>query len=154
MSQEKLPGSVVAPETSTPSTVEPVNPRRSFLKGGIIAGAAAVGAGMLSRGIPAFAQETNPSSITQGDIDILRFLAAAEIIETDLWQQYTELGGTQDKEESGVNGGNPLYTSALLILDGDMDQYIHDNTDDELSHQAFINKFLESIGAKPADLSR
>jgi Ferritin-like domain len=161
MSTEKTSSTVLTSETTQPSTSTEANSlvrnsnRRSFLKNGMIAGAAAtVGAGILARGIPAFAQETNPAAITKGDIDILRFLAAAEILETDLWQQYTELGGTQDSEESGVNGGSPLYMSALQILDGDMSQYIHDNTDDEVSHQAFINAFLESIGAEPVDLSQ
>lgn len=129
--------------------------RRSFLKNSMVAGAVAtVGAGILGSGLPAFARETSDSTITKGDIDILRFLAAAEILETDLWEQYTELGGVQDNEESGVNGGSPLYMSALQILDGDMSQYIHDNTDDERSHQAFINAFLESIGADPVNLDQ
>jgi hypothetical protein len=129
--------------------------RRSFLKNGMVAGAVAtVGGGILGSGLPAFARETNDSTITKGDIDILRFLAAAEILETDLWEQYTELGGVQDGEESGVNGGSPAYMAALQILDGDMAQYIHDNTDDEKSHQAFINAFLESIGADPVNLDQ
>jgi len=129
--------------------------RRSFLKKSMFVGAAATaGAGILGSGLPAFARETSNASITKGDIDILRFLAAAEIIETDLWEQYTELGGTQDKEDSGLNGGSPQYTAALSILDGDMAQYIHDNTDDERSHKAFINAFLESIGAEPVILHR
>jgi hypothetical protein len=129
--------------------------RRSFLKNSMVAGAVAtVGAGILGSGLPAFARETSDSTITKGDIDILRFLAAAEILETDLWEQYTELGGTQDGEESGMNGSSPLYMSALQILDGDMSQYIHDNTDDERSHQAFINAFLESIGADPVNLDQ
>ena len=129
--------------------------RRLFLKNGMVAGAvAAVGGGILGSGLPAFARETNDSTITKGDIDILRFLAAAEILETDLWEQYTELGGVQDGEESGVNGGSPAYMAALQILDGDMAQYIHDNTDDERSHQAFINAFLESIGADPVNLDQ
>ncbi len=129
--------------------------RRAFLKNGMVAGAVAtVGAGILGSGLPAFARETNDSTITKGDIDILRFLAAAEILETDLWEQYTELGGVQDGEESGVNGGSPAYMAALQILDSDMPQYIHDNTDDERSHQAFINAFLESIGADPVNLDQ
>jgi len=162
MSTEKTSSTVLTSETTQPSTSTESNSltrgssnRRSFLKNSMIAGAAAtVGAGLMAKGIPAFAQETNPSTINKGDIDILRFLAAAEILETDLWTQYTELGGTQDSEESGVSGGSPLYMSALQILDGDMSQYIHDNTDDELSHQAFINAYLESIGAEPVDLSQ
>jgi hypothetical protein len=129
--------------------------RRSFLKNGMVAGVVAtVGGSILGSGLPAFARETNNSTITKGDIDILRFLAAAEILETDLWEQYTELGGTQDSEESGVNSGSPAYMAALQILDGDMPQYIHDNTDDERSHQAFINAFLESIGADPVNLDQ
>ena len=119
----------------------------------MVAGAATIGAGILAKSVPAFSQESNGPAVTKGDIAILRFLAAAEIIESDLWEQYTELGGTQDDEESGVNGGSPLYMQALQILDGDMPQYIHDNTDDEKSHFAFINSFLESVGADPVDLT-
>ena len=83
--------------------------------------------------------------INKGDAAILRFLAAVEIIETDLWQQYNELGGIQDAEVPG-GGGSPLYTAALKNLDGDMDQYIHDNTEDELTHETFINAYLTSKG--------
>ena len=115
--------------------------RRSFIKNGAVAGAAAtVGAGILSSGLAALSETTNKGkAVTKGDIAILRFLAAAEILESDLWEQYTELGGTQDAEEHGVNGGSPLYMAALQILDSDMPQYIHDNTDDEKSHFGFIN---------------
>jgi hypothetical protein len=130
--------------------------RRSFIKNGAVAGAAAtVGAGILSSGLEALGQTSHKGpAITKGDIAILQFLAAAEIIETDLWQQYTELGGTQDAEEHGVNGGSPLYMAALQILDSDMPQYIHDNTDDEKSHFAFINSYLESVGANPVNLDQ
>ena len=130
------------------------NRRAFFKKGAVAAGAATLGGSL--RGNPfAFGQDQQDSEtpITRGDIAILRFLSAAEQIEADLWTQYSELGGTQDNEVSGVNGGNPLYTAALQILDGDMPQYIHDNTDDELSHHQFLNNFLESKGAKPVDLS-
>src|SRR5207245_6522363 len=92
--------------------------------------------------------------LTHGDIAILRILAAAEIVETDLWLQYSELGGTQDAEVSGVNGGNPLYMAALQLLDGDMPQYIHDNTDDEISHDKFLNAYLVSKGHEPVNLDR
>jgi hypothetical protein len=130
--------------------------RRSFIKNSAVAGAAAtVGDGILSSGLAALGETTNKGkAITKGDIAILQFLAAAEIIESDLWEQYTELGGTQDAEEHGVNGGSPLYMTALQILDGDMPQYIHDNTDDEKSHVAFINSYLESIGANPVNLDQ
>ncbi len=126
--------------------------RRSFLKKGVLAaGTAAVGAGLLGHGPSAFGQE---GALTRGDIAILRFLAAAELIETDLWRQYSELGGVQDNEVSGINGGNPLYMAALQLLDGDMPQYIHDNTDDEISHANFLNAYLDSKGAEPVNLDR
>ncbi len=92
-------------------------------------------------------------SLPQGDADILRLFAALEILETDLWVQYNELGGIQDKEEPS-GSGNPAYTMALKKLDADMDQYIHDNTDDELTHEEFINSYLISKGAEPVNLDR
>jgi hypothetical protein len=116
--------------------------RRSFLKGVGIAGAAALPGSALFAN-DAFARS---SGITDGDAAILRFLAAAEIIESDLWSQYRELGG--------VDGGNPAYMAALQNLDSDMPQYIADNTDDELSHEAFINAYLRSKGAQPVSLER
>jgi hypothetical protein len=126
--------------------------RRSFLRKSLVAGATAtVGAGIIGSAASAFGQTKGPA-ITKGDIAILRFLAAAELLETDLWLQYTELGGTQDGEEQGVNGGSPQYAAALQILDGDMPIYIHDNTDDEVSHHQFINAYLVSKGADPVDL--
>src|SRR5580692_1399844 len=94
--------------------------RRSFLKtGAVAAGAVTMGAGLLGRGLPALGEEKS-GHLPPGDAAILRFLAAAEIIETDLWVQYAELGGTQDKEVPGLSGGNALYTAALELLDGDM----------------------------------
>src|ERR1700719_3428986 len=127
--------------------------RRTFLKTGITAaGAATMGAGLLGGGLSAFGQDQDSGDITKGDIAILRFLNALEQVEADLWIQYSELGGTQDNEVSGVNGGNPLYAAALQILDGDMPQYIHDNTDDEISHAACLGKYLESKGAESANL--
>jgi len=123
--------------------------RRSFLKRGMVAAGTTTAAGLLLNG-SAFA--AGPP--TKGDIAILRFLNALEQIEADLWLQYSELGGVQDNEVSGVNGGNPLYMGALQILDGDMSQYIHDNTDDEISHAAFLKAYLESQGAQAVDLSQ
>ena len=132
---------------------KPAN-RRAFLKTGLTAaGAATMGTGLLGGGLSAFGQDQDSGDITKGDIAILRFLNALEQIEADLWIQYSELGGTQDNEVSGANGGNPLYTAALTILDGDMAQYIHDNTDDEKSHAAFLKAYLESKGAEAVDLS-
>jgi hypothetical protein len=131
--------------------------RRTFLKRGMLAAGAVttMGAGLLPKGLSALdLEEKDSGPLNAGDIAILRFLQALETIETDLWIQYTELGGTQDSEFSGVNGGNPLYTAALQILDGDMDQYVHDNTDDELSHSAFLAKYLESKGVAAVSLER
>ena len=130
--------------------------RRTFLKTGITAaGAATLGAGLLGSDLPALGQDQDRGGgITHGDIAILKFLNALEQIEADLWIQYSELGGVQDNEVSGVNGGNPLYTAALTILDGDMPQYIHDNSDDENSHAAFLKAYLESKGSEAVDLSR
>src|SRR3984957_6383610 len=114
--------------------------RRSFLKGVGLAGVAALpGGGVLADS--AFAKATKLSA---GDVAILRLLAAVELIESDLWQQYNELGG--------VNGGNSAYQAALSNLDSDMPQYIADNTDDELSHAAFLNAYLRSKGARPVNL--
>jgi hypothetical protein len=129
--------------------------RRSFLKNGITAASSvAVGASVLTNGLSAFGRdEDERAPITKGDIAILTFLNALEQIEADLWLQYSELGGVQDNEVSGVNGGNPLYMGALQILDGDMSQYIHDNTDDEISHAAFLQAYLESKGTGAVDLS-
>src|ERR1700730_11020505 len=105
--------------------------RRSFLATGLAAGGGGP-LGPLDRAATAFGS-TASSTLSSGDAAILRFLSAAEIIEADLWQQYNELGGIQDSEVPGGSGSAP-YTAALKVLDGDMDQYIHDNTEDEFSH--------------------
>jgi hypothetical protein len=114
--------------------------RRSFLKGVGLAGAMAVPGSALFAGHALAASQP----LAKGDVAILRLLAAIELIESDLWQQYNELGG--------VKGGNPAYMAALSNLDSDMPQYIADNTDDELSHAAFLNAYLRSKGARPANL--
>ncbi len=122
--------------------------RRAFM---LAAGAGAVSTGVLARGLPAFAADS--SRLAQGDADILRFLSAAEILEADLWQQYNELGGVQDSEVPGGTG-NDAYTEALEQLDDDFPQYIHDNTEDEISHFKFINAYLESKGEDRVNLER
>jgi Ferritin-like domain len=124
--------------------------RRSFLGTSLAVGAGTIGAGLLGNAPTARAQQATP---TQGDFDILRFLAAAELIEADLWRQYNELAGIQDGEVPGGTG-NPAYTRAVKVLDGDMDQYIHDNTDDEITHAAFLNAYLTSKGAEPVNLDQ
>ena len=155
MTRENLPATVASTITE-PSAKENPSPspndvrRRSFLKGLGVVGAA-LSAGSLLTG-EAEAQDRS-GIITVGDVAILRFLAAAEILETDLWQQYNELGGIQDSEVSG-GSGSPRYTKALEVLDGDMPQYIHDNTEDEMTHEVFINAYLVSKGAEPVNLEQ
>ena len=130
--------------------------RRSFLKKGTVtAGAATLGSGVLAGKTFAFDREADGdrTPITRGDIAILRFLQALEQVEEDLWRQYAELGGTQDDEFTGLTGGNVAYTQALQLLDGDMPQYIHDNTDDEISHARFLGSTLNWVrSADPAPL--
>ena len=111
------PGSPAQPqrpeleETDVQAQWRRVVGRRSFLKGIGLAGAAAVPGSALFTN----AAMARSGALTQGDVAILRFLAAAELIESDLWQQYNELGG--------VNGGNAAYMAALSNLDSDMPQY-------------------------------
>jgi len=143
--------------------------RRSFLKKGALgAGAAAIAAGLLPGKLAAFGRdEDDGAPITKGDIAILTFLSALEQVEADLWIQYAELGGPTNAVPGaqGLSGidlklnGKPIstglapdYVIALQVLDGDMPQYIADNTDDEISHHQFLNNYLASKGAKTIDL--
>src|ERR1700751_1070993 len=129
--------------------------RRTFLKKGMVAGAATVGASLLTPPPSAFAEREEKSGrLTPGDAALLRFAAAAEILETDFWVQYNELGGVPNTSEVPGGSGNPAYTAALPVLDSDMAQYVHDNTDDEFTHQNFLNAYLTSKGADPVDLEQ
>ena len=122
--------------------------RRAFLAKGAVAGALTLGSGRLLIDTPAaLAGEGLPA----GDVAILKFLAAAELLEADLWKQYNELGGVQDSEVAG-GSGNRAYTRALAVIDKDMHQYIHDNADDEQSHANFINSYLQARGEQPINL--
>jgi hypothetical protein len=126
--------------------------RRSFLKKGIAAGTVTMGAGLLTSSSSVFAEDEKSGRLTPGDAALLRFAAAAEILETDFWVQYNELGGIPNTSEVPGGSGNPAYTAALAVLDEDMAQYIHDNTDDEFTHQNFLNAYLASKGADPVNL--
>jgi Ferritin-like domain len=118
--------------------------RRSFLRNlGMGAALLAPGAALLGGSSKALAANGG-QSLNAGDVAILQLLAAAELIEADLWQQYKELGGV-DAPDSG-------YKAGLVILDGDQPQYISDNTDDELSHAAFLNAYLRSKGQQQVNL--
>src|SRR5438270_4122983 len=134
-------------------------PRRSFLRNlGLGAALLAPGAALLGNAGKALAANGNRrasaangnrrqnNALSRGDVAILQLLAAAELIETDLWLQYNELGG--------VNAPTSGYTAALQILDGDQPQYIADNTDDEMSHAAFLNAYLKSKGEQEVNLTR
>jgi hypothetical protein len=141
--------------------------RRSFLRKGVAAaGAATVGMGLLKSPSRAYAQEHEDGNgrLNRGDAAILRFLQALETIEADLWRQYAELGGAGAKTPGTVGNSPidlsfptalaPLYIAGLQQLDGDMPQYIDDNTDDEFSHESFLRNYLESKGESVADLSK
>ena len=124
----------------------PLN-RRSFVKKSLLAGAATMGAGLLGPAATFAAESarqqsgslTRNGSLSNGDAALLRFVAAAEILEADFWIQYNELGGVQDDEVPGGTG-NPQYTEKLANLDDDFPQYVHDNTDDEITHFQFLNE--------------
>jgi hypothetical protein len=118
--------------------------RRSFLKKALAtASATSAGTGLLA----------DAPKLSKGDAALLRFAAAAEILESDFWIQYNELGGIQDKEVPG-GSGSPIYTAKLQNLDSDFPQYIHDNTDDEITHFTFLNAYLMSKSAAPANLDQ
>jgi Ferritin-like domain len=121
--------------------------RRSFLSNTIALGAGTMGAGLLASVRTAKAS----GGLSAGDAALLRFPAALELIEADFWIQYNELAGVQDDEVPG-GSGNPAYTAAIQVMDDEMDQYIHDNTDDEITHHTFLNAYLVSKGAAPANL--
>ena len=138
--KEATESSQLATSLSAPNRLA----RRSFLRRlGLGAALLAPGAALLSGSGKALAA-TGSQTLTRGDVAILQLLAAAELIEADLWRQYNELGG--------VNARTSGYTAALEILDGDQPQYISDNTDDEISHARFLNAYLESKGEQPVDL--
>jgi hypothetical protein len=123
-----------------------VTTRRSFIAG---AGAGALGMS-LATSMPAAAAG---NTLTKGDEAILRWVAALETLETDFWQQYNELGGIQDSEVPGGTG-NPAYTAAISVLDADMAQYIHDNTEDEFTHFTFLDAYLKARGGRPVSLEQ
>ncbi|MFN2540726.1 MAG: ferritin-like domain-containing protein [Chthoniobacterales bacterium] len=121
--------------------------RRSFLGKSLAVGAGALGGGLLVSTRNAKAS----GGLSPSDAALLRFPAALELLEADFWIQYNELGGIQDDEVPGGTG-NPDYTEALEVIEDEMGDYIHDNTDDEITHHTFLNAYLVSKGAEPANL--
>src|SRR5438067_3265727 len=145
--------SQMSPEVAKLSPARRSVPRRTFLcRMGLGAVALAPGAALFNSASTAFGQEVEiEAGIRAGDSALLRFAAALEILEADFWIQYNELGGVQDSEVPG-GSGNEAYTEAIEVLDEDMPIYIHDNTDDEITHHTFLNAYLVSKGAAPANL--
>jgi hypothetical protein len=143
----------MSPEVANLSPARRKVPRRTFLcRMGLGAIALAPGAALFSSASNAFGEEDAiESGIRVGDAALLRFAAALELLEADFWIQYNELGGVQDSEVPG-GSGNPDYTEALEIIEDEMGDYIHDNTDDEITHHRFLNAYLVSKGAAPANL--
>ena len=126
--------------TEPPPTV-PGLKRRSFLKRLGLGGAALLPAGGWLASETIARADSSGGRLTRGDAAILRFLAAAEILETDLWQQYNELAL-----------GNAAFQQALQVLDGDMPTYVNQNTRNEFTHQDFLNAYLVSKRAGPVNL--
>jgi hypothetical protein len=165
--KENLPTTVSA-ETPATAAIEDLDTRwqrvverRSFLKGIGMAGAA-LSAGTLLASEGSAQTSSSTGKLSSGDVALLQFALWAELVESDLWTQYAELGGVgpsgggavqANEEFQAFIGGNPAYTLALENLDGDMPQYITDNTDDELSHSGFLSAFLKSRGEVPVDLT-
>ena len=154
MKEEKVSGADRSEKesaiTNLQGKVSSVVPRRSFIKGlGVVGATLMPGAALLK------AQGINSSGkLSNGDADLLRFALWAEIVESDLWTQYNELGGATAPNDGPPNVGNPPYKLALQNLDGDMPQYITDNNDDELSHAAFLNAYLLAHGAQTVNLDQ
>jgi hypothetical protein len=153
MKPENIESSEFAPPRPKPRRY----PRRAFLRG------VGMGAALLAPGAALFGSNGKgkghehphgpDNHLSEGDAALLRFAAAAEILETDFWVQYNELAGVQDSEEHS-GSGNSAFTAAVKVLDGDMDIYIHDNTDDEFTHFTFLNAYLMSKGAQPVNLEK
>jgi len=115
--------------------------RRSFIKRVGLGGTMLLPAGAFMAAKKVATAAGLGRGLTRGDVAILRFLAAIEILESDLWQQYNELAL-----------GNESYQLALNVLDGDQATYVNLNTRDEFSHAAFINGYLASKGHRPVSL--
>jgi hypothetical protein len=152
MSNAKPPFPALTPEPAEQQSLDNVEKssnggtqRRSFLKGLGMAGATITASALLAG--KSRAQSKSNAPLSAGDAAILRFLAAAEIIESDLWTQYAELGGVSTGTQ------NP-YQLALQVLDGDGSQYISSNTLDEVSHANFLNAYLKMKGAPQVNFNK
>ncbi len=123
---------------------EGANSRRSFLGKGLALGAGTLGAAVLNNSLLlGGASAASGDAITDGDVAILKFLAAAELIEADLWNQYAVMAAN-----------NPDYHDALTNVDDSSPRYALDTTDDETSHHRLINAFLRANGQQPVNFDR
>ena len=127
--------------SKTPNTNPNGLGRRSFIQRLGLGGAVLLPASALLAGGSVSRADDSNGGLSRGDAALLRFLAAAEILETDLWQQYNELAL-----------GNEAFQTALGALDGDMATYVNQNTRDEFSHQNFLNAYLASKGQQMVNL--
>ena len=100
MKTEEPVSSIVSSESTNTTSVEDNSARpnamkrRSFLKGVGVAGMALSAGSLLA--IDAKASTPSSGALNKGDVAILRLLAAAELIEADLWQQYAELAESRN----------------------------------------------------------
>src|SRR5258708_19902877 len=161
MKKENLPPTASSETQSPPPAREDIQSRwhnvvrrRSFLKGLGLVGATLLPANalLMTQGKAQADEREGKGRLSKGDADVLRYAAWGEVVESDLWKQNNELGGATAPNEGPTNMGNPAYKLALQNLDSDMPQYISDNTDDELSHAAFLNAYLMAHGAEPVNL--
>src|ERR1700735_4052865 len=156
MTKKNLLSTASSGTTESPSESPSKNgvKRRSFLKGMGMAGVALTGSSLL-----AAASETAQTTgiVTSGDVALLRFVAAAELIEADMWQQYAELGGLTPGQlpvETAPFTPMNSYQASMMNLDQDGPQYISSNNTDEQSHAAFLDAYLKSIGAQPVNFDQ
>ena len=113
--------------------------RRSFGTRMMFGALAAAGLGMMGGAKSAFA--AFKPDLNDGDVAVLQFLAAAELVESDLWGQYSELASN-----------NPEFRSALEKIKDTLPDYVNGDFADETSHASFINAFLEAAGKEPVNL--
>jgi hypothetical protein len=117
--------------------------RRNFLKGGLAAaGAATLAPALFSA--PAMAQAASSTGpVPEGDLAIFKFLAAVELVESDLWTQYTLLAEN-----------NPGFQRGLTNIDQSLVRYNHDIRRDETTNALFINAALKDAGQPPTNLDK
>ena len=122
--------------------------RRSFLSKSLAVGAGTIGAGLL----PGIRTATASGGLTSGRRGPASVRQRRPKYSRPISGSSTTSSAASQTAKSRAEPGNPAYTQALKVLDEDMDQYIHDNTEDEITHFRFLNAYLVSKGAAPANL--